>query len=78
MLGIMLPALVAALLLLSLHAYLGIHIIARGVIFVDLAIAQPIGINGDGHPIIWVNRGSINARDIHESYVFVPLTKIET
>ena len=37
---LMLPALVAALLLLGLHAYLGIHIIARGVIFVDLAIAQ--------------------------------------
>ena len=40
MLELMLPALIAALLLLSLHAYLGIHIIARGVIFVDLAIAQ--------------------------------------
>ena len=40
MLELMLPALVAALLLLSLHAYLGIHVIARGIIFVDLAIAQ--------------------------------------
>jgi zinc/manganese transport system permease protein len=37
---LMLPALVAALILMSLHAYLGIHIIARGVIFVDLALAQ--------------------------------------
>ena len=36
----MLPALVAALILVGLHAYLGIHIIARGVIFVDLALAQ--------------------------------------
>ena len=37
---LMLPALVAALILMGLHAYLGIHIIARGVIFVDLALAQ--------------------------------------
>ncbi len=37
---LMLPALVAALILMGLHAYLGIHIIGRGVIFVDLALAQ--------------------------------------
>jgi zinc/manganese transport system permease protein len=37
---LMLPALVASLILLGLHGYLGIHIIARGVIFVDLALAQ--------------------------------------
>ena len=36
----MLPALVAALILVGIHGYLGIHIIARGVIFVDLALAQ--------------------------------------
>lgn len=40
MIDLMLPALVAALILVGLHAYLGIHIIARGVIFVDLALAQ--------------------------------------
>ena len=40
MIELMLPALVAALILVGLHAYLGIHIIARGVIFVDLALAQ--------------------------------------
>ena len=40
MVDLMLPALVAALILVGLHAYLGIHIIARGVIFVDLALAQ--------------------------------------
>ncbi len=37
---LMLPALVASLILVSIHGYLGIHIIARGVIFVDLALAQ--------------------------------------
>lgn len=40
MIEIMLPALVISLILVGLHAYLGIHIIARGVIFVDLALAQ--------------------------------------
>jgi zinc/manganese transport system permease protein len=39
-LDLMLPALVAALILVGTHGYLGIHIIARGVIFVDLALAQ--------------------------------------
>lgn len=40
MLELMLPALVAALILVGIHGYLGIHIIAREVIFVDLALAQ--------------------------------------
>ena len=40
MLELMLPALAAALILVGIHGYLGIHIIARGVIFVDLALAQ--------------------------------------
>lgn len=40
MLELMLPALVASLVLVGLHGYLGIHIIAREVIFVDLALAQ--------------------------------------
>lgn len=40
MFELMLPALVASLIILSIHGYLGIHIIARGVIFVDLALAQ--------------------------------------
>ena len=40
MVELMLPALVAALILVASHGYLGIHVIARGVIFVDLALAQ--------------------------------------
>lgn len=40
MIQLMLVPLAAALLILAIHAYLGIHIIARGVIFVDLALAQ--------------------------------------
>lgn len=40
MIEIMLPAMAAAVILVGIHAYLGIHILARGVIFVDLALAQ--------------------------------------
>jgi zinc/manganese transport system permease protein len=40
MLQLMLAPFVACMVLVAIHAYLGIHIIARGVIFVDLALAQ--------------------------------------
>src|SRR4051812_24550362 len=30
----------ACLILVGVHAYLGIHVLARGVIFVDIALAQ--------------------------------------
>lgn len=37
---LMLPAFVACLVITGIHVYLGIHVLARGVIFVDLALAQ--------------------------------------
>jgi len=40
MLDLMIPPVVAAMIILSIHAYLGLHVIAREVIFVDLAFAQ--------------------------------------
>ncbi|RMH21642.1 MAG: metal ABC transporter permease, partial [Gemmatimonadetes bacterium] len=40
MLDLMLLPLAAGLVILSIHAYFGLHVIARGVIFVDLAFAQ--------------------------------------
>lgn len=36
----LLPALIACLILTGIHTYLGIHVISRGVIFVDIALAQ--------------------------------------
>ena len=39
-LGLFLPPLVACLVIVALHAYLGLHVIAREVIFVDLSLAQ--------------------------------------
>lgn len=40
MIDLMIPPIVAALVILSIHAYLGLHVIAREVIFVDLSFAQ--------------------------------------
>jgi zinc/manganese transport system permease protein len=39
-LSVMGPALVASLLLTAIYVYFGVHIVQRGVIFVDLALAQ--------------------------------------
>lgn len=39
-LELMLPPFVACMMLVAIHGYFGLHVIARGVIFVDLALAQ--------------------------------------
>jgi len=39
-LDIMLPAFCECLVLVGIHSYLGLHVIRRKVIFVDLALAQ--------------------------------------
>lgn len=44
--------LLACLLLILIHAYFGIHILERGIIFVDLALAQFIGI-GIALSLLW-------------------------
>ncbi len=43
-LGILGPAFVAGLLVLSTHVPLGQEVLARGIIFIDLAIAQIAGL----------------------------------
>jgi zinc/manganese transport system permease protein len=43
-LGIILPALLAGLLVLSTHVPMGREVLARGIIFIDLAIAQIAGL----------------------------------
>lgn len=40
MLELMLPPLAACMVIVAIHSYLGLHIIAREVIFVDLSLAQ--------------------------------------
>ncbi|HLQ26782.1 MAG TPA: metal ABC transporter permease [Acidiferrobacterales bacterium] len=40
LLFILLPALALTILMIVTHTYLGLHVLARGIIFVDLALAQ--------------------------------------
>lgn len=46
MLELLLPPLAACLVIVALHSYLGVHVLARGVIFVDLALAQMAALGG--------------------------------
>jgi zinc/manganese transport system permease protein len=43
-LGILLPALIAGLLVTATHAPLGIQVLSRGIVFIDIAIAQIAGV----------------------------------
>src|SRR5881409_1292538 len=62
------PPFVASLILTGIHAYLGVHVVERGVIFVDLSLAQIAalgatiallipGVGGDAHSPLgyWVS-----------------------
>src|SRR6266508_6226898 len=40
MLGFLAAPFVASLVIAGIHAYLGVHVVERGVIFVDLSLAQ--------------------------------------
>src|SRR5438309_5166331 len=65
MLEFLLPAFVASLILTGIHAYLGVHVVERGVIFVDLALAQiaalgatvaiVVGMDPHGRAAYWIS-----------------------
>src|SRR5882672_2002710 len=70
MLAFLLPPFVASLILTGIHAYLGVHVVERGVIFVDLSLAQIAALGatiaillpitgGDPHaPVVyWISLG---------------------
>ncbi len=61
MIELMLPALVAALILVGIHGYLGVHVIARGVIFVDLALAQVAALGYTAATLLGFPGGSLEA-----------------
>ena len=42
--GLLLPAFLAGLLVLATHVPLGMQVLARGIVFIDLAIAQIAGL----------------------------------
>src|SRR3954454_20180902 len=65
MLAFLAPCFAASLILAGIHAYLGVHVVERGVIFVDLSLAQIAALgatiallmpfsNGDPHaPVVY-------------------------
>ncbi len=63
----LLAPLTASLILTGIHAYLGVHVVERGVIFVDLALAQIaalgaivaliIGLDPHGAAAYWISLG---------------------
>ncbi len=68
MLSFLAPCFAASLILAGIHAYLGVHVVERGVIFVDLSLAQIAALgatiailmpfsNGDPHaPVVyWIS-----------------------
>ena len=69
MLSFLAPCFAASLILAGIHAYLGVHVVERGVIFVDLSLAQIAALgatialllpwsNGDPHApmVYWIRR----------------------
>ena len=70
MLAFLAAPFVASLILTGIHAYLGVHVVERGVIFVDLSLAQIAALGaaiaillpitgGDPHPpvVYWISLG---------------------
>ncbi len=60
---ILLPAFVAAVILTGIHAYLGVHVVERGVIFVDLSLAQIAAFGG--------TVGYLAGYDLHSPMAYV-------
>lgn len=64
---ILLPAICAGLLVIATHVPLGMQVLQRGIIFIDLAIAQVAGVGaylvmmvlGDGAPQLWIQSGAM-------------------
>ena len=64
-LNFLLAPFIASLILTGIHAYLGVHVVERGVIFVDIALAQIaalgaivailLGMDVHGHGAYWVS-----------------------
>jgi zinc/manganese transport system permease protein len=57
---LMIPPFVACMVFVAMLGYLGVHIIARGVIFVDLALAQMAALGGTTALLIGLEPGSIS------------------
>src|SRR3989338_8719671 len=59
---LMLKPFLAGLILTGIHAYLGLHVVERGVIFVDLSLAQIAALGA--------TVATLNGHDVHDSVTY--------
>src|SRR3954470_21051156 len=61
MIAFLLPPFAASLILTGIHAYLGVHVVERGVIFVDLSLAQIAALGGTIALLLPISGGDAHA-----------------
>lgn len=65
------PPLVACMILVAIHSYLGLHVIAREVIFVDLSLAQMAALGTTAGLLVGVNPGSVQSQLMAFAFVVI-------
>lgn len=70
-LELMLPPFVACMILVAIHSYLGLHVIAREVIFVDLALAQMAALGTTAGLLVNISPGSAKAQLMALAFVVI-------
>lgn len=70
-LELMLPPFVACMILVAIHSYLGLHVIAREVIFVDLSLAQMAALGTTTGLLLGINPGSAQAQLMAFAFVVI-------
>jgi zinc/manganese transport system permease protein len=61
----------ACLVLVGIHAYLGIHVLARGVIFVDLALAQIAALGASVGALVGLELGTRGSYSVALAFTFL-------
>jgi zinc/manganese transport system permease protein len=66
----LMPAFAACLVLTGIHVYLGIHVLARGVIFVDLALAQVAALGATVGILAGIEPGTVSSYLVSLGFTF--------
>jgi len=67
------PPFVASLVIAGIHAYLGVHVVERGVIFVDLSLAQIAAFGGTIALLLPISGGDAHAPIVYWIILFFTL-----
>jgi len=65
------PPFVACMILVAIHSYLGLHVIAREVIFVDLSLAQMAALGTTAGLLLDINPGSLPSQLMAFAFVVI-------